>query len=120
MKQFGEKLRDIRKNQRFSQAEVGDAIGVTSQAISSYEKGRRVPPVEIVEALAAFFGVKPSYFLDGAGGEYYISKDTAEKAQELFENSGMRMLFDAARDCRPEDLQLAADLLRRLKDTGRE
>ncbi|HAB94850.1 MAG TPA: XRE family transcriptional regulator, partial [Lachnospiraceae bacterium] len=30
----------------------------------------------------------------------------------------MRVLFDAAQDSRPEDLQMAADLLRRLKKTN--
>jgi hypothetical protein len=39
-------------------------------------------------------------------------------AQKLFENQGMRILFDAAQNSRPEDLKMAADLLERLKGTN--
>lgn len=48
----------------------------------------------------------------------YYDDETAEMAQELFDNKDLRLLFDAAKDCRPEDLQMAADLLKRLKQTN--
>ena len=48
------------------------------------------------------------------GGSHY---DTEEIARELYENKDMRLLIDAAKDCKPEDLQMAADLLMRLKRT---
>lgn len=49
---------------------------------------------------------------------YYQNRETAQLAQELFEDSNMRLLFDAAKDSRPEDLRMAADLLKRLKETN--
>jgi transcriptional regulator with XRE-family HTH domain len=49
---------------------------------------------------------------------YYISEDTAKTAQQIFDDPYLRILFDAAQDSRPEDLQMAADLLRRLKKTN--
>lgn len=51
---------------------------------------------------------------------YYINKETAEVAQSLFDNEDMRLLFDAAKDSKPEDLKMAADLLKRLKATNPE
>lgn len=50
--------------------------------------------------------------------EYYFSSETKAIAEEIFTTPGMRILFDAARDSRPEDLQMAADLLKRLKATN--
>ena len=47
--------------------------------------------------------------------DYYTNPETAKLAQELFENHDLRILFDAARDSDPKDLQMAADLLKRLK-----
>lgn len=44
-----------------------------------------------------------------------MNPETAEIAQQLFEDKDLRVLFDAARDSSPEDLQMAAELLRRLK-----
>lgn len=52
------------------------------------------------------------------GNKYYFDDDTAQKAQELFDNPDLRMLFDAARDSKPEDLQMAADMLKRFKETN--
>ena len=49
---------------------------------------------------------------------YYVNEDTARTAQQIFEDPYLRILFDAAQDSRPEDLQMAADLLKRLKKTN--
>ena len=55
---------------------------------------------------------------DAQPESYYISEDTAKTAQQIFDDPYLRILFDAAQDSRPEDLQMAADLLRRLKKTN--
>lgn len=120
MQLLGEKIRELRKRRRYSQALLGDAVGVTAQAISSYEIGRTEPPYATLAAIADVLGVKTSYFLGEDTEGYYISHDTAEKAQELFDNKDLRILFDAAKDARPEDLQLAAEMLRRLKETNND
>lgn len=49
---------------------------------------------------------------------YYINESTAEVAQDLKDKDGMRILFDAAKDSRPEDILMAAELLNRLKGTN--
>ena len=59
-------------------------------------------------------GVQTDVQTDG----YYVNEDTARTAQQIFEDPYLRILFDAAQDSRPEDLQMAADLLRRLKKTN--
>ena len=46
---------------------------------------------------------------------YYTNPETAQLAQDLFDDPSMRMLFDAARDAKPEDLQKAADFLKAAK-----
>lgn len=49
---------------------------------------------------------------------YYTDPETARIAQEVFDNPDLRMLFSAARDAKPEDIKLAADMLRRFKETN--
>ncbi|MBU2595744.1 helix-turn-helix transcriptional regulator [Patescibacteria group bacterium] len=46
-----------RKKRGLSQQEVGGGIGVSSQAISAYECGRRVPKGVVLEKLAALLGI---------------------------------------------------------------
>lgn len=50
--------------------------------------------------------------------EYYSNPETAQIAQQIFDDPDLHALFDAARDSRPEDMKMAADLLRRLKGTN--
>ena len=50
--------------------------------------------------------------------EYYLDPETAKMAQELFDNKDLRVLFDAARGSKPEDIQWVADTLNRLKRTN--
>lgn len=49
---------------------------------------------------------------------YYEDEETSAVAQSLFENEEMRLLFDAAKDSKPEDLRMVADMLNRLKQTN--
>ena len=66
------------------------------------------------------YPVKSEIIEEQENKEYYINKETAEVAQSLFDNADMRLLFDAAKDSKPEDLKMAADLLKRLKATNPE
>ena len=56
----------------------------------------------------------------GSQSSYYTDPETAQLAQELFEDKDLRVLFDAARGSKPEDLQMAADFLKRLKATNQD
>lgn len=79
-------------------------------------------PVEKAAKISDYLGIDLNLLIgvqpDAQDGGYYVSKDTAEFAQELVTTPGMRVLFDAAKDSKPEDLEMAADLLRRLKQTN--
>lgn len=92
--------------------ELGFANGSIVKTDEKTQSGR-------IKAIADYFGVSMEYILTGGSDhKYYFDDATAEKAQELFENPNMRILFDAARDSKPEDLQMAADLLARLKESN--
>ena len=105
---------------------VSKETGVSTATLSSWKTGRYIPKPDKLQKIADYFGVSVEYLRTGKGTEkestsgqkYYFDDETAEKAQEMFENPGMRILFDAARDSKPEDLQMAADLLKRLKETN--
>jgi DNA-binding XRE family transcriptional regulator len=53
-KETGERLRELRANR--GQAEVAEAIGVSTMAISQYETGKRIPQDKIKVKLAKYFG----------------------------------------------------------------
>ena len=47
--------------------------------------------------------------------KYYLNDETAAIAQDIFENKELRLLFDAARDAEPEDLETVHSMLLALK-----
>ena len=50
--------------------------------------------------------------------QYYLNPETARIAQEVYDDPDLRLLFDASRDSKPEDIRMAAEMLRRFKDTN--
>ena len=46
---------------------------------------------------------------------YYVNKDTAKIAQQIYDNPDMRILFDAAKNASPEDLKFVAEMMLRMR-----
>lgn len=67
----------LRKQNGFSQEEFAEKIGVSRQAVSSWERGIATPDVETLNALAKLFDVDLSSLINGESFERKKSKDTA-------------------------------------------
>lgn len=63
MIEFSEKLRQLRKENKLTQAELGTLIGVKHSIISLYELGDRVPSPAVIKKLAATLHVSSDYLL---------------------------------------------------------
>lgn len=55
------RLEALRKKKGVTQAEVGEAVGVTAMAISFYEKGERIPRDGTKIKLAEYFSEPVSF-----------------------------------------------------------
>ena len=124
MGEFRNIFKELRKAAGLSQAEMAKRLGISRSTVGMYETGQREPDFETLEVIADFFNVDVDYLigrtnkttmLPNSVGGYYLNEETAQMAQELFENKEMRILFSAARDAKPEDLKTAADVLLALK-----
>ena len=63
MIQFKERLKELRKENHLSQAELAKELQVSQRSISSWETGFRQPDFETLEMLAKFFNVTTDYLL---------------------------------------------------------
>lgn len=109
-----QKLRKLREEKELSQEECAKLLGIDRTTYAKYENGGSIK--RNVEKLASFFNVSTDYLLGRETiTEYYHDPEVAELAEELRTNPGMKILFDASKNAKPEDLQYAADLLKRLK-----
>ncbi len=60
---LGEKLRNLRKNANMTQEQLADRLGVSYQAVSRWENQTAYPDLELIPALAEFFGVTSDFLL---------------------------------------------------------
>lgn len=58
------------------------------------------------------------YYVSEAPSHYYVNEDVAQYAQEIANNKDLKMLFDAAKDIKKEDMQLVYEMVKRLKDSA--
>nr|WP_305182086.1 helix-turn-helix transcriptional regulator [uncultured Schaedlerella sp.] len=117
---FYERLNSLIKSKGLSQRKVEIALGFSNGAISKWKKYS--PNAEKVQLLAQYFDVSFDFLMNGKSekeNEYYYNKETADMAQQIFENKDLRVLFDAAKDASPEDLKTTHDMLMALKKKER-
>ncbi len=115
-----------RDSKGFKDSEVAQGTGIGKSTFSDWKSGRSTPKGDKLQKIANFLNISYQYLTTGkesekesmTGEKYYFDDETAQMAQSLFEQKDLRMLFDAAQDCKPEDLKMAADLLKRLKETN--
>ena len=100
-------------------ADVCKATGIGQSTMSNWKSRRNLISGKNAQLIADYFGVSVDYLMTGKekeGGEkYYINDETASIAQEIFDNKGLRLLFDAAKDAQPDDLQTVHQMLLALK-----
>jgi transcriptional regulator with XRE-family HTH domain len=60
---LGTRLREARELKRLKQIDVAPLIGITSQALSNYERGDRDPDTDTLNKLADIYNVTVDYLL---------------------------------------------------------
>ena len=100
-------------------ADVCKYTGIGQSTMSNWKSRRNLISGKNAQLIADYFGVSVDYLMTGKekeGGEkYYLNEETSQIAQEIFDNKELRLLFDAAKDAQPEDLQTVHQMLLALK-----
>lgn len=60
---FGNKLKTLRIQNNFTQAQLAAKLGLTKSVISAYETGLRMPSYEILISISRIFKVTTDYLL---------------------------------------------------------
>lgn len=61
---FKERLKQARQQLGYSQKKLGDALFVSQEAVSQYERGKITPSPEMVKKMAAVLGVSVGWLLE--------------------------------------------------------
>ena len=60
---FATRVKELRKQKRLSQTELGEVLGLTHKSISTIESGVRGTTIEKLILLAKFFNISTDYLL---------------------------------------------------------
>lgn len=82
----GERIRQLRKERRFTQTELAEAVGLTFQQIQKYEKARnRISASKLVQ-IADILDVEISELFVGIDTRLYNCQDEREALLEAYHN----------------------------------
>lgn len=116
---IGENIKLWREKRGMSQSDLSKLIGVSDKTVSSWEINRTEPKMGMIEKICTALNCRKTDIIGGdrhiSNESYYINPKTKEIAQEIYENKELSLLFDAARDAEPEDLQTVHTMLMALK-----
>lgn len=76
MNTIGERIKDLRTEKKLTQTELAQALNITQDSISLWEKNKRIPDTIYIILLAKFFSVSSDYLLgleDESGAKTYIN-----------------------------------------------
>ena len=105
----------LRDSKGVKDATVAKATGINQSTFTDWRTGRSVPKKEKLQKIADYFGVTLDYLMTGQeqNAPYYLNNETRDIAQFLFENPNYKVMFDAVRKVKPEDLAFIKELIDR-------
>lgn len=125
---IGANLRRIANAAGKTQSDVCRDLKIGKSTVSSWFTGERVPRMDKIDMLCQYFHVNRSDIMEPrseprkseimdskpATVGWYLTPETAEIAQEIFQNPELKTLFDTARDASPEDLKTVQTMMEAL------
>lgn len=83
-------------------------------SVSNWCKGTKTPRMDKVDAMCKLFNCRRSDLMElktDYTESYYLNREAQEMAQFLFEDPEYKVLFDASRKVKPDDLKKAVKAL---------
>lgn len=127
-------LKSLRTSMKLTQDELAKKLNISRSTIGMYEKGAREPDFETLELIADFFNVdidfllgrttKTTYLVNGhdkmseSTDSYYLNDDARELAEFMFKNPEYKVLFDASRKVKKDDIEFVKEMIDRMNRTS--
>lgn len=99
---FSDNLRLLRTKHRLSQKEIGDIVGVTSQAVSKWENGIAEPDNDSLLKLSNYFNVSTDYLL---------GKSNEENQSIRYDDELEKVLFSKAKDLTDDEKKTISSII---------
>ena len=111
-----EKVTTLREKQGLSQSELERKADLSKGTITNWKN--RKPNMKSIEKVANALGYDVAYFITDdekdISDAYYLNDDARDMAQFMFENPEYKVLFDASRKVKKEDIQFVKEMIDRM------
>lgn len=118
---FSKNLNYYMNKYDITQAALAKKIGVSPATISNWCNGIKLPRMDKVDALANYFGIRRSDLMVEKNEQleeptYYLDEAAREAAEFLHKNPDYKVLFDASRKVKKEDIEFVKQMLDRFSN----
>lgn len=111
-----EKIKELCRANNISVNKLEQALGFAKGSLCRIDVNK--PSVDKLQKIAKYFNVGIEY-LTGEEKEssetYYLNDDARELAQFMFENPEYKVLFDASRKVKKEDIEFVKQMIDRMR-----
>lgn len=76
---IGEKIKELREANKFTQIELAQKLGATRSAVKAWELGVSIPSTQYIIKLAGIFNVSTDYLLENT---YKITIDVSDLTED--------------------------------------
>ncbi len=112
---FSENLKRLRKLEKLTQRDISNILDTDRSAIANYERGARVPPIEVLVSIANHFNVSLDYLILGKrSSDGNDSSSNQEVINELMAENTALMEFQMNMNKENEALKRETDILSNL------
>lgn len=112
MNSLGDRIRQLRKEKKLTQTELGNNLTIGKSTVSQYENNINTPDIEMMTKIADFFDVSIDFLLARSDNR----KNTKEYEQEKIPPAFIKIAKDAYdHGLSPEDIEMAIDFLKKAR-----
>lgn len=134
-RQFSRRLTYYLSLNGYNQADMARRMGVSTATAAKWCTGQSIPRIDKIQSLCNWLGIEKSQLLDApvsmnstisnlpsmANKEnYYINREARELAEFLHKNPEYKVLFDASRKVKKEDIEFVKQLIDRMSSKDGE
>ena len=125
-----ENIKNRRESLGMTQTELAEKMGLKDKSsVCKIESGKLPITLKTVERVAEALNCSERSLMgwdtapqvekeSTSGRKYYFDDETAEIAEEMFQDKNLRALFDAARGTSPQEMRIAAEMLAHFKESN--
>ena len=109
-----DRIKSLRQAKGYSQEQLAKMVGYADKtSIARIEAGKIDLPQSKIVAFSNALDTTVSYLLDGNNteNEYYLDDESKEAAQFLFDNPEYKVLFDASKKVKKEDIDFVKKMI---------